>query len=119
MSAHRLHVVGIGSAGITSTTIISIPLKRNMFKHGWNATDMVKVVVAYEEIVDVLDAELVEVRDRLGTISVLHVLANVKHHKLSAWRVHNCPVSLANIHMVNLKLAIALSLRQESAPQHE
>src|SRR5258708_4373830 len=111
MSAQRLHVVGIGSAGITSATIVSIPLKRNMFKQGWNATDMVKVVVAYEEIVDVLYTELVDVRNRLGAISFLHVLANIKHYKLSAWRDQNCPVSLANIHVMNLKLAISLTVR--------
>src|SRR5258706_16453688 len=100
MSAHRLHVVRVGSAGITSAAIISIPLKRNMFKHGRNATDMVKMVVAYEEIVDVLDSELVEVRDRLGAISFLHVLADIKHNELSAWRDQDRPVALANINVV-------------------
>ena len=39
-----------------------------------------EVIVADEKIVDVLDSQLIEVRERFGTVSPLHVLTYIEQH---------------------------------------
>ena len=93
---------------VSPSTIIGRSFQRNLFKHCRNAADVVEMVVTDVEIVDLLDPKLIEVRDRLGAITFLHVFAHVKNYTLSAGRNQNSSISLTNIHVMNLEFAVGL-----------
>ena len=91
-----------------------VTLKLKLLKHGRNTADVVEVVMTHIKIVDMLDAELIEVGNGLCAIALLHIFTSIEQDNLSGRRDQNRPVSLANIHVVNLELTIGLALRDSA-----
>src|SRR5437899_1652481 len=118
MGSHRRNVVVICCSAVTLPTIIRVTLKWNLRKDCRNAADVVEMVVADVEVVDMLYAKLIQVRNGFGAIVFLHVFANIKQHHLSAWRDQYRSISLTNIHVVNLELSIGLSIGDSDENQH-
>ena len=61
MAPDSRYIIGISVSRVALASIISVALKRNLLQDGGNATDMVEMVVADEEIVNVLDTQLIQV----------------------------------------------------------
>src|SRR5262245_49861774 len=115
MAANGGHILVKRCAVIALAPVVCVFCQRKASQHGGNAADVVEMIVAYKDVIDLLDAKLIEIgHGRLAVLS-LHVLAHVKQDDFAARGNEHGPITLADVNMMDLEFAVLWLSERASA----